>query len=189
MVLAMESVGVYNSGVKSDRYCPDQDHDSGPTALFSYSKEQLQVSFNDSSSDDIGTASYYWDFGDGESSTLANPTHIYKQLGSYQVRLSVIDTKNTLDHTLQTIMVRSDTCHAAAWQPAQVYRHPDKAAYNNLVYRAQWWTKGKRPDLNSGNGKVWRYVEPCLSGNANKVGHLKHHISAFISFRMETIKF
>ncbi|MBD1584452.1 M4 family metallopeptidase [Pseudoalteromonas sp. S16_S37] len=162
VVLAMESVGVYDSGVKNDSDCQNPDNDAGPTALFTYNKAQLQVSFIDRSSDDNGIASYYWDFGDGQSSTLASPTHTYQHPGSYQVRLTVMDSKNTLDHTLQTIQVVSDSCHVAAWRSDQIYRYPDKAAYNNLVYRAQWWTKGNRPDLHSGSGKVWRYVEPCL---------------------------
>lgn len=149
VVLAMESVGVYDSGVKTDRYCPNQDNDSGPTAQFSYNKQQLQVSFNEHSSDDNGIVSYHWYFDDGELSTLANPTHIYKQPGSYSVRLTVVDSKNVLDHTLQTIIVQSDTCHVAAWQPAPVYRYPDKAEYNNLVYQARWWTQGNQPDLYS----------------------------------------
>lgn len=34
-------------------------------------------------------AEWQWDFGDGETSTIQNPTHTYTQLGSYDVQLTV----------------------------------------------------------------------------------------------------
>jgi PKD repeat protein len=35
--------------------------------------------------------SWYWDFGDGTTSTLSNPSHVYKSDGIYTATLSVID--------------------------------------------------------------------------------------------------
>lgn len=35
------------------------------------------------------TLSYYWDFGDGDTSTLANPTHLYSSIGNRMVCLTV----------------------------------------------------------------------------------------------------
>lgn len=32
---------------------------------------------------------YFWDFGDGEISTEANPTHSYKKPGTYTVKLKL----------------------------------------------------------------------------------------------------
>ncbi|MEQ9264433.1 MAG: PKD domain-containing protein [Balneolaceae bacterium] len=51
------------------------------------------IAFSSSgSSDSDGTiASYSWTFGDGNSSTLANPTHSYSSAGSYTVQLTVTD--------------------------------------------------------------------------------------------------
>ena len=40
-----------------------------------------------------GPLAYYWEFGDGQSSTQANPTHIYTGAGVYLVRLTVTDNK------------------------------------------------------------------------------------------------
>jgi PKD repeat protein len=53
----------------------------------------LNVSFSSAgSSDPEGQAlSYSWTFGDGQTSTAANPTHTYTQQGSYSARLSVSD--------------------------------------------------------------------------------------------------
>ncbi|PCJ78125.1 MAG: hypothetical protein COA57_16320, partial [Flavobacteriales bacterium] len=45
--------------------------------------------FNDSS---IGGITYFWDFGDGGTSTLQNPMYIYATAGSYSVALIVSDS-------------------------------------------------------------------------------------------------
>jgi PKD repeat protein len=47
----------------------------------------LTVSFTDSSSGSPST--YYWDFGDGASSTTKNPVHTYTTAGTYTVKQTV----------------------------------------------------------------------------------------------------
>ena len=37
----------------------------------------------------VGGGNYYWDFGDGNTSTLQNPAHVYTSAGTYTVTLSV----------------------------------------------------------------------------------------------------
>lgn len=44
-----------------------------------------EVQFYNTSDD---AQSYFWDFGDGENSTLINPKHTYWQTGSYEVKLN-----------------------------------------------------------------------------------------------------
>ena len=62
---------------------------TNPTANFSGSPTSgdypLNVSFTNSSS---GATSYNWNFGDGGSSTAANPSHNYTAAGSYTVTLT-----------------------------------------------------------------------------------------------------
>ncbi|MEO1449240.1 MAG: PKD domain-containing protein, partial [Bacteroidota bacterium] len=50
---------------------------------------QAPVTFNDQSSGN--PTSWYWDFGDGNTSTDQNPTHTYLSLGSFDVCLTVED--------------------------------------------------------------------------------------------------
>lgn len=50
-------------------------------------EKNLEVNFTDSSEGIID--SWYWSFGDGYFSTSVNPTHIYKEAGSYNVKLIV----------------------------------------------------------------------------------------------------
>ncbi|MGD8989015.1 MAG: S8 family serine peptidase, partial [Syntrophobacterales bacterium] len=50
------------------------------------------VSFTDTSTDNDGyIVSWFWEFGDGKTSTAQNPTHRYRSTGSYSVTLTVTD--------------------------------------------------------------------------------------------------
>jgi gliding motility-associated-like protein len=52
---------------------------------------------------------FAWDFGDGSTSNIANPTHLYINAGSYPVKLIVTDpnTCNVQDSVQTTIVVQS----------------------------------------------------------------------------------
>jgi PKD repeat protein len=64
-----------------------------PTAGFTFACTGLTCSFTDTSADSDGTlASWSWNFGDGSSSTLGDPTHTFAASGSYAVTLRVTDT-------------------------------------------------------------------------------------------------
>jgi PKD repeat protein len=56
------------------------------TADFSYSSNNLTFNFTDLTQ---GSASWAWNFGDGNTSTLQNPTHTYGATGVYTVTLVV----------------------------------------------------------------------------------------------------
>jgi len=47
------------------------------------------------------SAKLIWDFGDGTSSELSSPTHIYKNNGNYSVTLKVIDNIHTCSDMMQ----------------------------------------------------------------------------------------
>ena len=49
---------------------------------------QAQINFQNNS---IGSLSYLWTFGDGDSSFLFNPVHSYDNFGTYNVNLTAID--------------------------------------------------------------------------------------------------
>lgn len=65
---------------------------SKPQADFTYTKSSgcvpVLVQFQNTSS---SASNYLWDFGDGTTSTLLNPNHIYTTGGNYQVTLTVTD--------------------------------------------------------------------------------------------------
>ncbi|MCI5058791.1 MAG: PKD domain-containing protein, partial [Flavobacteriales bacterium] len=74
-----------------------------PTAMFSSVDTGLTFYFTDLSSSQI--ASWQWDFGDGNTSTLQNPVHSYPQPGSYVVCLIVSNFCGNADTICDTAVV------------------------------------------------------------------------------------
>ena len=76
-------------------------NNSAPVALTTGTTQQggmapSTVKFVGSNSYDTDgiITNYLWDFGDGTSSTLVNPTHVYTTAGSYTAKLLVTDNSN-----------------------------------------------------------------------------------------------
>ena len=76
-----------------------------PVAGFDYSVDGMTVSFTNTSSADYDIVSYAWDFGDGASSTEANPVHTYAAEGSYSVSLTVVDAEGQQNTTSQMVTI------------------------------------------------------------------------------------
>ena len=78
---------------------------------FFINPDELKVSFTDQT--DGGVTDYYWSFGDGNTSTLANPVYSYSTAGYYLVGLSVRNSVNgCMDVSAQYIQVGSIDCRA-----------------------------------------------------------------------------
>ncbi|MBI2968342.1 MAG: DUF2341 domain-containing protein, partial [Bacteroidetes bacterium] len=52
-----------------------------------------------------GTVTYGWDFGDGGTSFLTSPSHIYANPGTYLVTLAALSNYNCLDTVMRNIVV------------------------------------------------------------------------------------
>jgi PKD repeat protein len=77
----------------------------GCTAGFT-SIDSLGYTFFFSSTTAGGGAMYFWDFGDGNYSSAANPAHVYGAPGTYQVCLTVYDSlQNFCDSTCHMVQV------------------------------------------------------------------------------------
>jgi PKD repeat protein len=63
------------------------------------------VSFTGSATGGTGSYSWYWDFDDGGTSTLQNPTHQFNTQGTFVVELTVTDTCSNTDTDTVTITV------------------------------------------------------------------------------------
>ncbi|MCK5253152.1 MAG: PKD domain-containing protein, partial [Thermoplasmata archaeon] len=70
----------------------------------------MSLHFTSTGSYDIdgeGRISFTWDFDDGtDPSTLANPIHVFEDPGTYNVILTVIDQKNTIDTASLTLTIQ-----------------------------------------------------------------------------------
>jgi gliding motility-associated-like protein len=99
-----------------------------PSALFQ--ADQLDQSapalvyFNRKFSSSVNTDKMYeyrWDFGDGRTSDLPDPEHIYKQPGRYTVKLTVSDENGcSSSYAGQNIVVKSESTY-----PGTVYFTPN----------------------------------------------------------------
>jgi len=81
-----------------------------PTANFSFTTNGLVASFTDTSTDSGGTiGTHSWTFGDGGTSTAANPSHTYAAAGTYSVTETVADSVNTTatNSTTKSVTVTS----------------------------------------------------------------------------------
>lgn len=81
-----------------------------PDAYFNYSptnpRTNTDVQFSDRSTDpENRTFSCLWDFGDGYTSDLQNPSHNFASKGDYNVTLTVWDDENATDTFSMTVSV------------------------------------------------------------------------------------
>lgn len=81
------------------------------------------ILFNDSSYGGSAVQSWYWDFGDGDTSNLKNPTHHYSAQGVYTVTLTILTTDGCSSSKVKTLRIREapaitvlsatdDTCYS-----------------------------------------------------------------------------
>jgi len=89
--------------------------------------------------------SWFWDFGDGDTSALQNPVHQYDSAGTYIVTLTIINNNGCQDELIQPIVVYprplaafiSDT--ACAKTPTQ-FTDLSYTAYGSID--SWWWDFG-----------------------------------------------
>lgn len=98
----------------------------------------------------VNSAFYYWDFGDGTTSTQQNPTHTYNGNGTYTVCLTVSDSANQCSSTYcDSVSVGSGNSGGCQ---AYFQAYPDSSSLppftSNVVYFS---------DLSSGNPSYWSW--------------------------------
>lgn len=77
----------------------------------------LTVSFYDTTTGPVD--SWYWDFGDGETSTEQNPVHYYPHPGLYTVSLTITNSEGEKTRTkIQYIVVSNSATYDIAPDPA-----------------------------------------------------------------------
>lgn len=79
-----------------------------PVANFSFTTNLLTVAFTDTSTDANGTiASRSWNFGDGTTSTAANPSKTYGSAGTRTVTLTATDNQGASNTVSKSVTVSS----------------------------------------------------------------------------------
>lgn len=110
-VVSSPTVDAYNWGSPRALFLfQDKDGDgpsTPPTSAFTQSCTSLSCTF-DSSTSSPGTGTITgrsWNFGDGTSSTDANPVHAFPATGTYQVALTVTSSKGLSTTTTKPVQV------------------------------------------------------------------------------------
>jgi len=89
-----ETVQIVNGAASADfEICGDQAPPADCEAWFETEQlDSLTVQFNAyfEAIDSAAAVSWFWDFGDGNTSTDANPIHVYNQEGIYDVTLTIV---------------------------------------------------------------------------------------------------
>ena len=81
-----------------------------PVANFTDTVSGLTVNFTDSSTDTGGTiSSHAWTFGDGATSTAANPSHTYAAAGTYSVTETVTDSTGATSSKTASVTVAASS--------------------------------------------------------------------------------
>ena len=131
-----------------------------PVAGFTWTAEELTVSFTSTSTDDGDTLTHAWDFGDGNSSSEANPVHTYAADGTYAVVLTVTDGDGNTDTHTANVAV-SATPDAIDLVNGVVVNGLSGAAGSDTLYRLVVPENGVGPlsfRTYTGSGNVSLYV-------------------------------
>ena len=99
---------VWNGGCVDSIIVPNYVYIKPPIAKFivqNNCSSPLERVFLDKS---IGADDWLWNFGDGTTSTLQSPTHVYSAAGSYTVSLKVTNRSTGCEYTTTTIVLIVD---------------------------------------------------------------------------------
>jgi gliding motility-associated-like protein len=69
-------------------------------------KETQAVTFTSTSTSSLNIMSYLWNFGDGNTSALQNPQHVYANSGNYTVSLIITSASGCSDTIIKTNYIR-----------------------------------------------------------------------------------
>ena len=110
-------------------------------SLFTVETSGLQVSFKNSSQKAL---SYFWTFGNGQTSTLANPVINYPDVGTYTVTLTATNSIGS-NSSSQTFTVTNST---------NILTDIDGNSYNTVTLGTNKWMKENLKTTKYSNGEL-----------------------------------
>ncbi|WKV11889.1 PKD domain-containing protein [Marivirga harenae] len=97
----------------------------------------VQVSFQDLSD---GAESYFWDFGDGQTSRVANPVHLYNSVGNFDVSLVITNKLGCQDTLTKEQFVNVSGPQTAFEIEEKTVCLPNTANFTDVSSSAVKWT-------------------------------------------------
>ncbi|MEL7021689.1 MAG: PKD domain-containing protein, partial [Bacteroidota bacterium] len=140
--------------------------DSVPQPAFDYYHSGVIANFENLSSNN--STAFNWTFGDGNSSTTANPRHVFSESGSFETRLTAENECGaaTTSHVFEVDIPQTTRLAQTANDRVQTYDDYMRVGMNFGVYRG--WTDEMLADISAGNlqknvqGVGARAVRPAL---------------------------
>ncbi|MEL7530500.1 MAG: S8 family serine peptidase [Bacteroidota bacterium] len=135
--------------------------------------DTASVSFTDQS---VGATAWLWNFGDGDTSTLQNPTHVYTYTGSFPVALSVLGSDGCRVATAQTLTVGGINTDIEELAPSKMLLYPNPTSDQLVLVLPEGIWKGSELLLYDLNGRLImrrsvpageRQIELSLAEQAN----------------------
>ncbi|MCB0148336.1 MAG: PKD domain-containing protein, partial [Caldilineaceae bacterium] len=118
---ALYALSIILGGIWRIRYVPggNRPPTADATADPTGGKAPLEVSFSSERSSDPerSIVAYQWDFGDGVTSSKANPIHTFEENGVYEVALTVTDSAGSTSTDTLEILVGSEPPVAEILEP------------------------------------------------------------------------
>lgn len=134
--------------------------------------DELRVNFRNTSTYAPGS-SFFWNFGDGNSSRLANPSHIYATIGDYVTSLRIVTPAGCADADTMAITLFVPPLPEAEFvQSARVV-----SVFNSEVSFSNRSVNAERYKWSFGDGQSSEAVNPVHI--FDKVGTLKIKLIAF----------
>ena len=97
-----------------------------PTTNFTYTSSDLNVTFTNTA---VNAGTYLWIFGDGDTSTAANPVHLYPAPGNYIVRL-VATNECGATEKVSVVILTSATEELSAAPGTRILPNPNTGTFD-----------------------------------------------------------
>lgn len=119
--------------------------------------------------------SYLWEFGDGQTSTEAEPSHTYASAGTYTVRVNFMDADNHPGSALTSVIVQSG--NALPVTDASISISGYTAALTDLSYDSDYNQCG-----HTGAGRItilWGYSTARVDQSINLAGSPSNQVYSY----------
>lgn len=95
---------------------------------------------------------------------------INNSTGVFSMFAKAIDNAgaNTLSNVINYSVIPNaiSACNYPLWNSSTIYAANDTVLFNNIIYKAKYWSQNNMPSNNYGNCCVWDYVIPCGGYNS-----------------------
>lgn len=138
-------------------------------------ESRIQLSGSGSADEEDQVLKFHWNIPNGinveneNAEIIIFSAPVVSEMTKYPFTLTVEDSQgaqSTSDTFILTVYPAQDPIPDPTipeWNSNTIYgadpKNFEKVSWKGAIYQAKWWTKGDRPDLNSGINDVWRLLE------------------------------